>query len=264
LEAKARVDPGNISRYENGEKNVPPGTWERIEAATRIPLEDVRALLPALHRLRSQAEGRAMSAEEEAAAIAHRVASAVEAVLLLEGPHLWAAQQPEDVEPLVSCPQADDRLAAEDLWMRLKERSHSVRLVLVEDLAKFQTWALAERLCAESEQVAAGDPQQAVELAELALRIVERVTGEPAWLSLLAGYTWAFLGNARRVADDVPGAVKAFRKAWKLWKAGAAADTGLLDGPRLLALEASLLRDERLATLTAAGKRRRPFPSFAS
>jgi tetratricopeptide (TPR) repeat protein len=115
----------------------------------------------------------------------------------------------------------------------------------VEEEPKYQTWALAERLCDESIRVAAGEPRRVLELAELALRVAELVTGEPAWLSLLAGYVWAFLGNARRVVSDLPGAEKAFCQAWKLWEAGAAADVGLLDGSRLLDLEASLLRAQR-------------------
>ena len=244
LGAKAGIDEGALSRYGNGSQKAQPGTWEKIEGATRIPLEAVRALLPILRRLRSLAEGRSMPAHEEAAAIARTVGSTVEAVLRLEEPYL-CGRDPEATEPPISLPQATDRLVAEDLWERLKARTHSARVALVEEVPKYQSWALAERLCAESIQVAAGDPKQALELAELALRVAELVTGEPAWCFLLAGFVWAHLGNARRVASDLPGAEKAFSQAWKLWEAGAAADTGLLDGSRLLDLEASLLRARR-------------------
>jgi tetratricopeptide (TPR) repeat protein len=241
LGARAGIDEGDLSRYGSGDQKAQRGTWKKIEAATRVPLAALRALLPALRRLRSLAEGRSLPAHEEAAVIARAVGNAVEAVLRLEEPYL-CGRDPEAVQPPVSLPHAADRLLAEDLWARLKGRTHSARLALVEEMPKYQTWALAERLCAESERAAAGDPQEAVELAELALRVAERVTGEPAWLLLLAGYVWAHLGNARRVASDLPGAEKAFWQAWKLWEAGAAADTGLLDGSRLLDLEASLLR----------------------
>jgi len=247
LGAKAGIDEGDLSRYGSGDQKAQRGTWKKIEAATWIPLAAVRALLPALHRLRSLAEGRSMPAHEEAAVIARAVGNAVEAALRLEEPHL-CGQEPEAVQPSASLPQAADRLLAEDLWGRLKGRTHSARLALVEEMPKYQTWALAERLCAESERAAACDPQQALELAELALRVAERVTGQPAWLFLLAGYVWAFLGNARRVISDLPGAKEAFCQAWKLWGAGVAADTGLLDGSRLLDLEASLLREKRHMT----------------
>jgi tetratricopeptide (TPR) repeat protein len=244
LGARARMDPADFSRYGSGDQKAQPGTWKKIEAATRIPLAAVRALLPALHRLRALAEGRAKPAQEEAAAIARIVGSAVEAALRLEEPYL-CGREPEAVQPPLSLPQAADRQIAEALWTRLEGRSHSARLALVEEMPKYQTWALAERLCAESERAAAGDPQEALELAKLAFRVAELVTGEPAWLSLLAAYAWAHLGNARRVASDLPGAEKAFCQAWKLWEAGAAADSGLLDGSRLLDLEASLLRAQR-------------------
>jgi tetratricopeptide (TPR) repeat protein len=244
LGAKAGIDEGDLSRYGSGGQKAQWGTWKKIEAATRVPLAAVRALLPALHQLRSLAEGRSLPAHAEAAVIARAVGNAVEAVLRLEEPYL-CGQNPEAVQPSVSLPQAADRQVAEDLWARLKGRTHSARLALVEEVPKYQSWALAERLCAESIHAAAGHPQQAVELAELALRVAERVTGEPAWLLLLTGYVWAHLGNALRVASDLPGAEKAFCQAWKLWEAGAAADSGLLDGLRLLDLEASLLRARR-------------------
>jgi tetratricopeptide (TPR) repeat protein len=244
LGAKAGIDPADFSRYGAGTKKARRQTWKKIEAATRIPLAAARALLPSLRRLRSLAEGRSTPVPEEAAAIARTVGSAVEEALRLEEPYL-CGRDPESVEPPRSLPQAADRLIADDLWARLERRTHSARLALVEEVPRYQTWALAEKLCAESERTAACDPQQALELAELALRVTERVTGEPAWLLLLAGYVWAFLGNARRVASDLPGAEEAFREAWKLWEAGAAAETGLLDGSRLLDLEASLLRDRR-------------------
>jgi tetratricopeptide (TPR) repeat protein len=138
-----------------------------------------------------------------------------------------------------------DRRLAERLWARLKPRPAGARLALVEEAPQYQVWALAERLCAESERAAADDPRQAVELAELALQVAERVSGGAAWLSLLAGYVRAHLGNARRVASDLPGAEEEFRRAWQLWKEGSAADTGFLDGSRLLDLEASLLRAQR-------------------
>jgi tetratricopeptide (TPR) repeat protein len=241
LGAKAGIDEGALSRYCSGIQKAQPATWRKIEAATRIPLSAVRAHLPALRRLRSLAEDRSMPVHE-AATIARIVGNAVESILRLEEPYLCG--RAETGELPMSPPQAADRLQAEDLWVRLERWPRSTRLALVEEVPEFRSWALAERLCAESIQMA-GDPQQALELAELALRVAERVTGESAWRSLLTGYVWAFLGNARRVASDNPGAMKAFSQAWELWDAGAAADTGLLDGSRLLDLEASLLRDQR-------------------
>jgi tetratricopeptide (TPR) repeat protein len=244
LGVKARIGRGELSKYVNGRLKATRRTWKRIEAATRLPLAELKALLPALRRLRAVAGGLSAPTPRAAAGIARTVASAVESVLRLEEPYL-PVPAAELAEPWPRPPEAADRLLAEDLWARLQRRTHSARLALVEEAPAYRSWALAERLCAESERAAADDPREAVHLATLALRVVERLSGGPAWLSLLAGYAWAHIANARRVASDLPGAEAAFGRAWTLWKEGAAADTWLLDGSRLLDLEASLLRDQR-------------------
>ena len=244
LSSRTGVARSEFSKYVHGLQRASRKTWEKIEAATRLPLEGLEAVLPVLRRLRATAEGRRGPARRSAAAIARTVARSLEAVLRLEEPYL-----PEPVSaPIASTsppPEAADRLLVEDLWARLSRWDQSARLALVEEAPAYRSWALVERLCAESERAAAADPREAVHLATLALRLVERLTGEPAWLCLLAAYVWAHLGNARRVASDLPGAEEAFRRAWRLWNEGAAAGTGLLDGSRLLDLEASLLRDQR-------------------
>jgi tetratricopeptide (TPR) repeat protein len=84
-----------------------------------------------------------------------------------------------------------------------------------------------------------------VELADLALRVASRVPGPEGWRSRLQGYGWAFVGNARRVANDLPAADKAFAHAWKLWKAASPGEEGPLPEWRLLDLEASLRRGQR-------------------
>jgi len=244
LGAKARIGRGELSKYTNGRLKATRRTWKKIEAATRLPHAELKALLPALRRLRAVAGGRGAAPPRSAADIARTVGSAVESLLRLEEPYL-PEPAAETLELPPRPPEAADRLLAGDLWARLQGRTHSARLALVEEVPAYQSWALAEKLCAESIHAAADDPKEAVHLATLAWRVVERLSGEPAWLSLLAGYVWAHIGNARRVASDLPGAEEAFRLAWKLWKEGAVADIGLLDGSRLFDLEASLLRDQR-------------------
>jgi len=80
-------------------------------------------------------------------------------------------------------------------------------------------------------------------MAELALWVADRVavSARPQ----AQGYAWGFLGNARRVANDLPGADDAFATAWRLWGEGGGRDAVPLDGSRLLDLEASLRKDER-------------------
>jgi transcriptional regulator with XRE-family HTH domain len=140
------------------------------------------------------------------------------------------------------------RRAAEALWLRLKPLSRAERRARVTAKPEYQDPFLCERLGAESVKAAASDAGRARELAELALLVAERLPGPPAWRSRLQGYAWAFIGNARRVASDLPAAEAAFARAWTLWREGAAADSGLLAEARLLDLEASLRRDQRRFT----------------
>jgi transcriptional regulator with XRE-family HTH domain len=138
---------------------------------------------------------------------------------------------------------SEARLEAGELWERLRNFSPSDRLVLV-DGEEYQKWALCERLCFESERAAASDVTRAVELAELALRVAERVPGVEGWRLHLQGYAWAHIGNARRVSSDLPGADAAFSRARELWETGDG-DSGPLARAQVLHLEASLRRAQR-------------------
>ncbi|HTQ80672.1 MAG TPA: helix-turn-helix domain-containing protein, partial [Thermoanaerobaculia bacterium] len=68
--------------------------------------------------------------------------------------------------------------------------------------------------------------------------------GREAWRWRLAGYAWAFVGNAHRVCGDLPAAEAAFQRSAELWRQGAA-EPGSLSEVRLLELEASLRREQR-------------------
>ncbi len=139
----------------------------------------------------------------------------------------------------------EERRDAAELWAELEACPSRERWARVEEEPLYWTWALCERLCAESEKVAAHDALEALGLAQLALRIAELVEGGEPWRSHLLGYVWAFVGNARRVQGDLPGAAEAFARAWNLWKAGPPGEGDPLEEWRLLDLEASLKRDQR-------------------
>ncbi len=138
------------------------------------------------------------------------------------------------------------RQQAVSLWARLKRYSAAQRRTIVEELAQFRSWALCELLCEESVKAAADNADRALELAYLALRVAELIPGEEAWRLRVQGYAWAHVGNARRVKGDLRGAGEAFGRCQKLWHAGTPGDSGLLDEARVLGLEASLRRDQRL------------------
>ncbi len=137
------------------------------------------------------------------------------------------------------------RRHAKRLWARLKGRTLEELRLAVESAREARTWAFAELLCNKSIEAASDRADRALELAALACRVAELGPGSEEWRSRLRGYALAFLANARRVANDLDEAEKAFAQAWKLWEAGAAADPGLLAGWRLFDLEASLRREQR-------------------
>src|SRR6185295_17032339 len=134
------------------------------------------------------------------------------------------------------------RRAAEAVWTRLQAAPPKAWRALIADLPQYVTVALVARVCEASVRpAAAGKADKARELLNLALFIAEQVA-EPL-RSRARGYCWAFVGNARRVAEDYDGADEAFDRVWELWEAGA--DCELLPEHRLLELEASLRRAQR-------------------
>jgi tetratricopeptide (TPR) repeat protein len=138
-----------------------------------------------------------------------------------------------------------DRQRAARLWTRLRKAAPAERRLLVEGAQEFQLWALAERLCHESEEAASDRADRALELARLAQKVAELAPGGEAWRSRLQGYVLGYLANAQRVGGDLPAAAESFNRAWRLWNAGAGADPGLLAEWRLLDREASLRRAMR-------------------
>ncbi|HEY4595352.1 MAG TPA: helix-turn-helix transcriptional regulator [Thermoanaerobaculia bacterium] len=136
-----------------------------------------------------------------------------------------------------------ERDDAQGLWDRLRKQKPAETRALLDQRQDLRTWALCELLCHRSLEAARDKGDRAVELAELALWLAERISGEEAWCHRIQGFAWAHLGNARRVHGDLDGADQAFRKARTLWKRGSD-PLNLLQRTRMLDLEASLRRDQ--------------------
>jgi tetratricopeptide (TPR) repeat protein len=107
----------------------------------------------------------------------------------------------------------------------------------------YDRWGLAVILCGESEKAAADKPPRAFELAEVAVGVARRVPG--AFGTRLHGSCTGFLANAQRVACELLLSEESFAEAWRLWREGDD-EAGLLSEARMLDLEASLRRDQRL------------------
>lgn len=91
------------------------------------------------------------------------------------------------------------------------------RLALIETDDELHTWGLAQELLRACRESLFEDAHRAVELAELAVRLVEHLPGgayHEDWLSDLRARSWAYLGNARRVVGEVRSAEADLRRAF--------------------------------------------------
>lgn len=241
---KVGLSPVTLCSYEKGDLDLSPARLVSLATAMGAPQERVDVAIFCTLILLPDSSGGPRFPVEPSSEVRLRILAAAARVgrraveTALDG-LLRAAQEAQAEE---------DRREAEALWKRLRNRSKKQCLALVEEAEEFRSWALAERLCAESARAAAHDPLRAIELAEIALHIAERVSGDEAWRYQLQGYAWAFLGNALRVHNRLPEAETTFSTAWALWDKGAPVDPGLLDVSRLYDLHASLLIDQGKTT----------------
>lgn len=144
--------------------------------------------------------------------------------------------------------EVETRLAREKLrsigqWSALEGHPQARRLVMIHNDPRLQNWGLYERLLEECTQVERRDPAAAVDLAELALAVVDHLDPEALGEERLADFratALAALGNARRLAKDFDGAREAFREAWQALREGSGDP---FEQAALVSREANLLCD---------------------
>jgi tetratricopeptide (TPR) repeat protein/DNA-binding XRE family transcriptional regulator len=237
--AKVGLAATTFCSYENGDLELSPErlrSLARKMGASRDRLDDALFCATLLLNLAPLSEGPAEPSPE----VRQRITAAASRL----GRFTFEQVRDGFLREAQKAQAEEDRRHAADLWKTLQRLPRQQRQARVDEAEELHTWALVERLCAESEKAAADSAPEAIHLSELALLLAGKVPGSPAWRARLQGYTWAFLGNARRVASDYRKAREAFRMAWTLWKEGASGDPGILEASRLLDLEASLLRDQ--------------------
>ncbi len=240
LAAANHISPSTVSEYISGVLELTLERFEELIAKKGGGAEDVQNAIAAarlIHRSLPTPATPVDPTPEERRAIDRATGRAM---------HRLGAEFKERLIAEVRQAHAEaDRAEAEALWRRLAPRPVAERRRLVEKEATFQTWALAVRLCAESEDMAPGCAVEALELAELA-RLVARLAIVPEiWRPCLEGYTVAFIANAHRAGGRLNPAEAAFSEALELMKKGIPGDPGLLDEGRVLDLEASLRRGQR-------------------
>ena len=237
-----------ISEIELGLKRPSPRTVGKIIAALALSADQLADVLSCVRALRSSPPSLAPG----------EVSAPAPAVGLPGGENLWRVgwgllsgagwSTAAGVGPPAPERPEESRIDAARRVEQLRRCSAGVRQVLVDELAEYAGWAVAEALCEESVAATADHPAEALALAMLAVRAAERVDGGDAWRCRVQGYCFAFQGNARRVLGDLAAADADFATSRRLWQAGAGCDPallGLLDGVRLLDLEASLRRAQR-------------------
>jgi tetratricopeptide (TPR) repeat protein len=104
---------------------------------------------------------------------------------------------------------------APELWTRLAERPYAEQLRAVEEDEGLHAWGLCQLLLKKGREAVFNDPGKAVELANLALRIVRHLgeAYDSNWVRDLRARCFAYLGNARRVLGELRSADDAFVKA---------------------------------------------------
>jgi transcriptional regulator with XRE-family HTH domain len=230
----ARVDQAEISRYELGYLAPSDEALRRIARVARIDWPLVVHLRQFFASLLAWEARQAEAHAGEALDLA-----ILEPALLAVAPYRIETR----TSALPRLPDEESREAAQ-IWEALEKHPISLRRRLIELSPRSGSWALALQACEASLKSAVHDAAEALELAELALSIAERVARGESWRLRVEGYCWAYIGNARRVANDLAGADQAFVRAWDLWRLGVGSGPEMLAEWRLLSLEASLRRDQ--------------------
>lgn len=231
-----RVDQAEISRFELGKKAPSEELQKRMAEAAKVPWPVVVHLRRFFARLVALLDH--WGAGEVTPDFDRAI---VEAVLLALEPYLIGLGK---TEPMRQTPEEAFR-EAEEIWQAL-EAFPAAKIRRLVELAPraSRNWALALRIGEASERAAADKVEEALELANLALFIADRVPGKESRRSSVKAFCWAYVANASRVDTDFDRADEAFSQVWKLWPPGKPADPERLPQWRLLDLEASLRREQ--------------------
>ena len=221
-----------ISEYEKGKRFVPERIVRRAAEAVGIPtrrlldlessLRDLQSLVRSTPPPRSDLRDRV--AEELHLGFEELARRAVATVLASS--QAWTAPSGS----------TRDLVPADLLWAELERCSVEERLLVVEEGVEYQTWNLCKLLCEKSLEAADGE-RAALELAELALQVAERVPGDEDWRAGVQAFAWAHLGHARRKLGDRSGAEEALARFRELWHPEASLRPLLLDDARIAGLE---------------------------
>ena len=164
LARAARIAPSQLSVYEQGDRATPREILEKAAVAVGFPVFLLDPLLWVLRSFLAVMRGKSRSARVFAnglfAELLALIRMATDAVLApLDRP-------------------AQERPDAATLWSHLEKCTAPERRMLVEELEEYWSSELAMMVAAESLRKAPNHPKEALEWAELALLVAERVPGD--------------------------------------------------------------------------------------
>jgi tetratricopeptide (TPR) repeat protein len=138
-----------------------------------------------------------------------------------------------------------ERREAPALLAELEELPYEAQLRQVETEESLQAWGVCDLLLAKSRAAVCGEPQRAVDLATLAVRVSARLDEayDPEWVLDLRARAHAHLGNALRVLGELRSAEEAFLEAAGLLRRSLSGNEKVR--AEVLSLKASLRRDQR-------------------
>ncbi|MEO6193159.1 MAG: helix-turn-helix transcriptional regulator, partial [Thermoanaerobaculia bacterium] len=150
----AGISPKILNEYERGRKTLTRERLEYLIAFLGVPPERIDATLALLAANRASSRARDSETHRRIEAVAAQIGNLMAgsarsslSLLTREGEALQARQ------------------GAEILWGHLKRRAPAQRRELVSRGLRFRTWALCERVAAESIHKAPNHPREALELA---------------------------------------------------------------------------------------------------
>ena|GEM_PF-454183 len=231
---------GSISKLERGRLNPTPERLWRLVEAMGFPPEQLDRTLAFIEFARA-----AMAS----APVSNDLAGALEAQIVelaaAEGRAVEGFARDRLGRLTLAVQLLLERREAPALWEGLRASPEEQWREQVRQRLELQTAGFCEFLCEESIRAAGDSARRARHLAQLAVDVAERVRGEEGWRRRTMGYAWAHLASATRVAGDHLAAEAIVERAAELWQAGAEADPALLNEARVLALQASLRREQR-------------------
>ncbi len=228
LAEAVRITRSQASAYERGRRMVPPQVLESVAAATNFPQPLLAPLLRAIRSFLVAGRGRSLADRALSEGLSLEILALVREAADLtvsSRSHREHTDRPSDARP-----RGEERGEAEPLLTFLRERcTPADGRLLFEEAEEYRSWPICEQAALLSAARAPDHPREALEWAELAVRIAEQVPGEEAWRWRLLGWALHFLANAQGACEDLPAAERSLALGRDLWEAGSTADPGLLD-----------------------------------